>query len=136
MHTLRFETLHEYDAGDKGITPPVELKCGGQSVKALAKLDTGATFCIFQRERGEESGLDVEGGAPERISTPTGDFIAYGHSVSLAALGFELDVIVYFAAFPNFPRNVLGRYGFLQRLKLGLVDYEGRLYVGRYGDAM
>ena len=132
MHTLTFEVLAKYDPGDKGITVPVELSCGLKIVMALPKLDTGSSFCIFQRELGEELGLDIESGIPEQISTPTGSFLAYGHNVLMSALGFQWEVMVYFASIPEFSRNVLGRYGWMQQLKLGIVDYEGKLYVGRY----
>jgi hypothetical protein len=132
MYTLNFEDLYEYDAGVSGITLPVKLSFGGQDVKALAKLDTGSTYCIFQRERGEELGLNIEGGEQEEISTPIGSFTAYGHEVTLSALGFQLDIVAYFAAHLGLPRNVLGRFGWMQRLQVGVVDYEGKLYLGRY----
>jgi hypothetical protein len=40
--------------------------------------------------------------------------------------------LVGFAADEAFQRNVLGRRGFLEQTVLGLVDYEGRLYLRRY----
>jgi hypothetical protein len=52
--------------------------------------------------------------------------------VRLEVLGFELEVVVYFAAHYELVRNVLGRFGFMQQLRLGIVDYEGKLYIGRY----
>lgn len=134
--TLSFELIHEYDPGEPGIALPVQLRLIDRSVKISAKLDCGASFCIFKREHGEELGLNIESGKPELISTAMGSFTAYGHTVTLSALGFELDVMVYFAAMASFPRNVLGRYGWMQQLKLGIVDYEGKLYVGRYDGAM
>jgi len=136
MPTLSFTVIHEYDPDDRGITVPVELRAGQQSITVSAKLDTGSSFCIFKREHGEELGLDIERGSPEPIFTPTGSFTAYGHALTLASLGFELDVMVYFASTPSFPRNVLGRYGWLQQLKLGIVDYEGKLYLGRYDEVV
>lgn len=132
MFTLTFENVHEYDAGLAGITVPIELSVGEQSVKVQAKLDSGSTYCIFQRERGEALGFDIKRGLREEISTATGSFTVYGHSVTLSALGFELEVVVYFAAHHGLPRDVLGRFGWMQQLKLGLVDYEGKLYVSRY----
>lgn len=54
--------------------------------------------------------------------------------MTLEALGIELDVMVYFAKMYSFPRNVLERFGWMQQLKLGIIDYEGKLYVDRYGD--
>lgn len=132
MFTLNFEALWIYDAADPGITIPIELRIGANSVKPDAKVDTGSTFCIFQREHGEALGLKIESGLRERISTATGSFIVYGHNVLLSALGFEWDAIIYFAEQPEIKRNVLGRYGFLQQLKLAIVDYDGKLYLGRY----
>ncbi len=65
MYTLTFEALHEYDAGDPGITVPVELSAGEESVKVTAKLDSGSTFCVFRRARGEALGFDIESGTPQ-----------------------------------------------------------------------
>jgi hypothetical protein len=66
--------LHEYDAGADGITVPIRLTAGGLSQEVLAKLDTGASFCIFRRGIGEALGLEIELGTPQRISTVTGSF--------------------------------------------------------------
>ncbi len=111
---------------------PIILRVGQAQVNLMAKLDTGASCCIFEREVGEDLGLEIESGTPERITTPMGSFTAYGHSVSLLAFGYQFDMTAYFAAMPAFRRNVLGRRGWMQQLKLGIVDYEGKLYVGRY----
>lgn len=40
--------------------------------------------------------------------------------------------MVYFAEPESFSLNVLGRFGFLDRLRIGLVDYEELLYMGLY----
>ena len=34
--------------------------------------------------------------------------------------------------YPNLPRNILGRQGWLRNIKLGIVDYENMMYLGRY----
>ena len=39
-----------------------------------------------------------------------------------------------FAEDEAFQRNVLGRRGFLEPVILGLVDYEGKLYLSKYGE--
>ena len=41
---------------------------------------------------------------------------------------------MYFAADENFPVNVVGRLGFLDRLRVGLVDYEQTLYLSAYNE--
>ncbi|MGH9834764.1 MAG: hypothetical protein ACRD9Y_17235 [Blastocatellia bacterium] len=131
-YTMTFDVLHEYDAGDLGITVPVMLNAGALSRTVETKLDSGSTYCIFRRGIGEALGLDIETGMPQWISTPTGSFLTYGHEVTLSTLGFQFDVMVYFAVDEWFTRDVLGRFGWMQQLKLGVVDYEGKLYIGSY----
>jgi hypothetical protein len=126
--------LHEYDAGEPGSNVPVRLTAGALSQTALAKLDTGASSCIFRRGIGEALGLEIERGQPQTFSTANGSFLAYGHEITLATLGLEFNATVYFAHDENFRRDVLGRFGWLQQVKPGLVDYDGKLYVARYDD--
>jgi len=76
--------------------------------------------------------LDVESGTPLRISTVTGTFTAYGHTVTLETLGLSFETTVYFAEHEGLPRNVLGRRGWLDRVHLGVVEYEGKLYIAKY----
>jgi hypothetical protein len=47
-------------------------------------------------------------------------------------LGVELFSTVYFAEEESFTRNVLGRQGWLDHVKLGLIDYEGKLLLSEY----
>lgn len=135
---MRFEIddplQHHYDVGQPGITVPVRLSSGNLTQILTAKLDTGASFCIFRRGVGEALGLNVETGEPKWISTVTGAFLTYGHEVTLTTLGLEFSAIVYFAQDGEIKRDVLGRFGWLQQVRIGLIDYEGMLYIGRYGD--
>ena len=78
-YSLTFDVLHRYDPALPGIDVPVVLSSGNETIKTTAKLDTGASLCIFKREHGEALGLDIESGAPQRIGTATEPFIAYGH---------------------------------------------------------
>lgn len=66
--------------------------------------------------------------------TATGTFTAYGHSVVIEVLGLEFDAVVFFAANNNIRRNVLGQQGWLNRVRLAIVDYDGELYLNRYED--
>ncbi|MEW6206769.1 MAG: retropepsin-like aspartic protease [Acidobacteriota bacterium] len=132
--TLTFAVLHKYDTRETGITVPVVMKVGNKSVRFSAKLDTGASVCIFDRARGEALGLDIESGLAQKISTATGSFLAYGHEVTLFVAGIETYTTAYFADDDNFTKNVLGRQGWLERVRLGLVDYEGKLYLNRYDE--
>jgi hypothetical protein len=132
--TLTFTALHKYDTRELGITVPVMMKIGNKSVRFSAKVDTGASVCIFDRARGEALGLDIESGLAQEITTATGNFLTYGHEVTLSVTGIETYTTVYFAADDNFTKNVLGRQGWLERVRLGLVDYEGKLYLSSYND--
>jgi len=49
-------------------------------------------------------------------------------------LGSEYETTVYFAKDYNFNRNILGRQGWLDRVRLGLIDYDGKLYLSEYND--
>lgn len=52
----------------------------------------------------------------------------------MVVLGVEFDLTVYFAKYQNFNRNVLGRQGWLQRIRLGIVDYDGNLFLSHHDD--
>lgn len=131
-HQLTFASLYDY--GTDAIIIPTILRLGNRAARADAYLDTGATFCIFKREIAGLLGLEVETGEPLRLSTVTGSFDAYGHMLTLETLGYSFDVTVYFAARESFTRNVLGRRGWLDQVRLGLVEYESKLYLSRYNE--
>ena len=133
-HQLNFEKLLAYDAGESGITINTTLKLSDKSVSFSAKIDTGSSFCIFERKHGEELGFEIEKGLFQRVGTATDTFVVYGFIVVLQTEDFEFDSLVYFAEDANFRRNVLGRHGWLELVKIGLVDYEGKLYLSRYLD--
>lgn len=135
-YALLFSIAHDYDPALDSINVPVILSTGPARVKLLAKVDTGASNCIFQREHGEALGLNIEGGTPKHFGTAAGSFLAYGHDLTLSALGYQFNVTVYFAFALGFPRNVLGRHGWLQQMRLGLVDYEGKLYASKYDEEL
>jgi len=129
-HQLTFASLYNYPTD--AILLPVALRHGERIARADAYLDTGSTFCVFKRERGEALDLEVEAGDPLRLTTVTGTFDSYGHMLTLETLGYSFDVTVYFAAHENFTRNVLGRRGWLDQVRLGLIEYESKLYLSRY----
>jgi len=131
-HQLTFASAHDY--GTDAIIIPVMLRLGNAAARTDAYLDTGATFCVFKRSLAEPLGLEVETGEPLRLSTVTGSFDAYGHMLTLETFGYSFDVTVYFAAHEAFTRNVLGRRGWLDQVRLGLVEYESKLYLSRYNE--
>lgn len=113
-HHLSFVQLALYDAGRAGINVPLMLGSGGSAITLEAKIDTGATDCIFAREHGERLGLSVERGGRVLINTATGRFAVYGHDVTLSVFGYDFDAHVFFAEDENLTRNVLGRRGFFR----------------------
>lgn len=98
------------------------------------KLDTSSTFCVLQRRYAELLDLDVESGTSKRIRTATGTFMAYGHEITMTVSRLEWQAVVYFAEDENFPINIVGRVGFLDRLRVGVVDYEQLLYLAAYDE--
>ena len=121
---IEFEKSYEYNTLLSGIDVPVKLSSGGKFAEFRAKLDTGSSHCIFARELGEKLGFTVEDGDSLQFGTAAGSFSAFGHEVLIEVLGIETYSMVYFAADEYFSRNVLGRQGWLNRVKLGLIDYE------------
>jgi hypothetical protein len=131
---IYFEIEYNYNTLETGIVVPAVLKFGEESSDVRAKLDTGSAFCVFERKHGERLGLEIESGMPLRMVTATGKFDTFGHTVNLSVLGIETEATVYFAAEESFFLNILGRQGWLNRVKLGLIDYEGKLLLGAYGE--
>ncbi|MBS1795005.1 MAG: hypothetical protein JSS81_14185 [Acidobacteria bacterium] len=130
--TLEFDIVHNYSLFEVGITVKAVLKNGDLSVDPDAKIDTGSTYCIFERYLGEGLDIDVESGTPLRIGTATGSFQVFGHELELSVFGIETISTVYFAESEFFARNVLGRIGWLDRVKLGLIEQEGKLFLSEY----
>lgn len=125
---LEFDLVHRYSLFKVGISVDATLRNGDYSVDIDAKIDTGSTYCVFERYYGETVGLDVERGTLVALRTATGSFNVYGHELTLSVFGIETMSTVYFAESDYFDRNVLGRIGWLDRVKLGLVEQEGNYF--------
>jgi hypothetical protein len=130
--SLEFDTAHRYTDTSDGIPVPVSLVIGRQSVELLAKVDTGAAHCIFERKYGEMLEIDVESGRLQRFRTVAGSFAAYEQEVIIQTLGIEFPAVVFFAQESTFSRNFLGRSGWLDRPRVGMIDSERMLFVGTY----
>lgn len=131
-HKIEFEKLIQYDVGQSGISLPVELRLGNNSIVFDAKIDTGSSFCVFERKHGEAIGIEIETGLRNRVGTAAGSFWVFGHQVTLIVEDYQFDAMVYFAEEESFNRNVLGRRGAIENLKIGIIDYDGKLYLSRY----
>ena len=132
---LAFSNRFDYSADDDIVLPITLSSDIANRVLIRAKLDTGSTFCVFQRLYADLLGLDEERGVPQIIRTATGSFAAHGHEITLTVGQLEWQAIVYFADDEDFPVNVVGRRSFLDRLRAGLVDYEQVLYLSSYDEA-
>lgn len=132
IHTLEFDELVEYRTLEKGITVPVLLLSGERETNVFAKLDTGASNSIFARIHGENLGLDIESGEPLHVTTVNSGFRAFGHELTIRVSDISIFSKVYFFEDDHIKRSVLGRQGWLDRVKLGLVDYEGKLLLSSY----
>ncbi len=130
--TLEFDNEILFNLNKTGIEVPVWLYNGEAAVSFNAKIDTGASSCIFERIHGEMLGLNIEDGTPENFSTNVGTFTAFGHHITVSVADIELDSTVFFYAEDVFKRNVLGRNGWLNKLKIGIIDYDGKLFLSRY----
>lgn len=133
MYTLTFDEKVEYADDAQGINLDVIIsKQTDNPVSVTVKLDTGSTFCIFQRFYAELLGIEVENGTRETIRTAKGSFTAYGHEIVIKFSNLEWEAVVYFAQDESFPVSVLGRNGFLNKINIAIIDYEQLLYLKSY----
>jgi hypothetical protein len=133
MTRLTFRRSHDYATESRtGITIPVTLTVGRKSVRLLAKLDTGATHCIFERVYGEQLELNIEASQPKTFRTANSEFQAYGHGVTITCFQWEFRSVVFFRAVLEIHRNVLGRQGWLQQFRVALIDYDSVLHLSHY----
>lgn len=129
---INFEIIYEYKTLESGIVVPVLLEHGNEKATVRTKVDTGSQFCIFERRHCERLDLDVESGTPLKMRTAAGNFDTFGHRIVMSVFGIETESTVYFAAEYTFSLNVLGRHGWLDRVKLGLIDYDAKLFLSSY----
>jgi hypothetical protein len=132
VYQIEFTTVHSYGNERQGISVPVVLTAGENSVRLAAGIDTGATFCIFRTELAEALGLDPANATLKRFRTANSTFEAFGHEVEISVLGVTTFSTVYFFADVSINKNVLGRVGWLDRVRLGLVDHDTTMYLAPY----
>jgi predicted aspartyl protease len=131
---LTFSERFDYSRFNDIVLPLTLSSDKANQILLRAKVDTGSTFCVFQRRHADLLNIDLETGTRRRIRTATGSFTAYGHEVTITVGQLEWQAEVYFAEDEDFPVNVLGRVGFLDRLRLGLTDYDQLLYLSAYDE--
>jgi hypothetical protein len=129
---LSFDKRHGYRSLKSGITIETKLRSGENEIITDAKIDTGSQICLFGRDVGEALGLNIESGWRMPVSTLTGSLVTFGHAVTLETLGLVFESFVYFADSYDVRRNILGREGWLQLVRLAVVDYDAELYLSPY----
>lgn len=131
-YQLSFDVRHQYDPLAPGITLDVVLGRGELIAGCKAKVDTGSQYCLFDRELGERLDIEIESGIPKELYTLTGSMTAFGHEVTLQTLGLTFQTFVYFPLHYNLHRNLLGQQGWLQLVRMAIVDYDNELYLSPY----
>ena len=135
MHQLEFARVFDYSGEGESVVLPVILRLDANEVRVAASVDTGASFCLFGTEIAEALGLNLTTGIHKRFQTAISGFEAYGHEVNLTVLGVATQSTVYFFADPMIEKNVLGRTGWLDRVRLGLIHHDNRIYVAPHDHA-
>lgn len=131
LSTLDFDKECRYEESPTRILLPVRLIDGDHSVELRARLDTGAADCIFDSSYAEVLGLRGAG-IERQYRTVTGSFKAVGHEVMMETLGHRWPALVFFCQMGNPSSAFLGRRGWLDHVRLGVVHYEQRLFLGQY----
>jgi hypothetical protein len=132
---LSFSSLLTMVQDETGLVVPVSLIAGKQELDVDAYLDTGAKYCVFPRWIGTSLGIDVESGEEISLGTGGGPLICYLHYLTLRIGSLYFDAVpICFTKFDSFPRCLLGREGWLQKVKVGIVTYEDQLYLGLYDE--
>jgi hypothetical protein len=132
MKQLNFDYEIRYTNDEDGIPLRVKLTYAGQSLEVTAKVDPGATVCLFSLEDGLDLGIPIETGMPIRLGGLAGSLDAFGHEVTLQTGELIFQSTVYFAKYHGLQRNLLGRQGWLRNLRLALIDYDQLLYLSAY----
>lgn len=131
-YSLNFDVKYKYNTLESGISIAISLSNRFEIVDLVAKIDTGADYSTFSREYAELLGIEVESGLPRKVQAYSGNsFATYGHGLTVAALGYQFDAMVYFTVDYG-RRNVLGRSGWLNQFMLAIDDQLGELYLKQY----
>lgn len=122
MINVEFDFACEYESTGDGILVPVRIVHTGKSVELTARLDTGAAHCLFHRSFADLLDISWQQGLPQSYRTVVGNFRAYGHELTLHTWEFQWSA----------NSNYLGRTGWLDRVRLGLVHYDQRILIAGY----
>lgn len=108
------------------------LSYGATDILVSAKVDTGAQVCLFSYEDGLKLGIPIEQGIFAGLYSLGGTIEAFGHEVTIQTGELAFYSLAYFAKYPELPRNILGRQGWLRSLRMAVIDYDNLLYLSAY----
>ncbi len=125
-----FSTPIHLDEDESGIYVTALLSVAGREVEINGYLDTGAAYCVIPRWAGERLGLNVESGQSITMRTGGGPMPTYLHyaTITISTLTFE-DVPICVAKYSAFDRCLLGRAGWLQKVRMNLITYDNVVYL-------
>ena len=135
MFHLDFAQVHSYANGEGGVALPTILRFGSNSVRVVASVDTGASCCLFAGELADRLGIDLRSGERKRFRTANSSLETFGHELEISTMGVTTYSMVYLFADPLIIKNVLGRVGWLDRVRLGLVDHDSTIYLAPFDRA-
>jgi hypothetical protein len=141
MYTIEYNYLFHYkplyfeNNGKPMLSEPrpaifITLWNKTNSLQIIALIDSGSTYSLFDYQLGVELGLDVRSGRMQWLSSLGGSVLGYAHQIELEIVGgwkFKTEVLFSDDAIP---RNLLGHYGFLEHLAVGLQGKIGEIYLG------
>jgi hypothetical protein len=135
QHQLSFSSLLNINQDQAGLLVPITLSTTDRDIKIEAFLDTGAKYSVLPRWVGEELGLDIEAGIQTDLMTGAGPMPTYLHYLTLTVgdLAFD-DAPICVSKFPEFSRCLLGRGGWIQSVRLGLVAYDDHPFLSLYNE--
>ena len=131
-HSLKFQRKTDYPDATIGITVSIDIRHGSEQVSLDAKVDTGAECCLFQRSYGEILGLSIAEGERIELATVNSRLVAFGHDIVMNVVGIEYQLTAYFYEDEHLTRTVLGRRGWLQQTRVGIIDYDRTLFLSHY----
>jgi hypothetical protein len=76
--------------------------------------------------------IEIETGELKIFWTATGRVETFGHLVEIDVLGLKVESMAYFFTDEVIKKNLLGRAGWLDRVRFGLIDHDLDLYFAGY----
>lgn len=109
---------------------PITLINGDEQLRYFALVDSGADFCIFHAEVGEQIGLDIESGKKLEFSgiEVNKGLTAYFHQIDIQVGGYKFGCYAGFSKdLEGLPYGLLGQVGFFDLFKISFEYGKERL---------